>query len=126
MNTKMKQDKAVKNVLANKVGYLPSDFEDKVMRRVFVEAEKKSKKNYFCNLAFVSLVAITMLCGTFYLLTHVYSFSILKLFSLNYFSAEHKSFFAFYFYIAFLVLSLLGLDYVFRQFMKKTNRNHSV
>lgn len=124
MNTAMKEDKAIIKALNRKVEPLPPGFEEELMKRVFSEAKKKSKRNFALNMALISCVSIFMLLGAFYVLKIVYSINIVEHLSFNFFSEQHKPFFIFYFYIASLILGLLWLDHAFRKLWKKTAGNH--
>ncbi len=124
MNMGMRQDKAIEKVYKNKVVSLPDGFEERVMNRVCIEAEKRSKRNYVLNICLISGVSIVMLLGTFYSLKIGYGYNILEHFSFNFFSEEQKPFLFFSSFIASLVLGLLGLDYILREFLKKTKSSH--
>lgn len=115
----MNKDNALRKVLIRKTGDLPFGFEKRVMDKIMLEAEKKSRRNYYLSLGLVSAVSLAMIVGTFYLLNRYFSFNILELLSGVRLHSEASPLFTFCFYIAFLILVLLGLDYKFRELMKR-------
>ena len=116
----MKQDKALKKIVSkSKPEGLSYGFENKIMKAIFIEAEKQAKRRFALNMALVSSVSLAIIAGTIYILYTYYSVS----FSFNIphfsFSSETKSIFLFSFYIATIVLLLLGMDLYFRRLKKK-------
>ena len=116
----MKKDKAIEQALKNQVETLPAGFEAMVMEKVFIEAKRKERRSYVLNLLLISIISLGMLTGIFFLLKEVYSFNVFEHIAFNFFSLKNKDFFLFYFYIAFLILGLLGVDHFLRQWVKKT------
>lgn len=114
----MNKDKALIKTLIRKTDNLPEGFEEQVMNRILLETGRKDRRNYYLSLILVSVVSLGMIGGTLYVLDHFFSFNILSLFSG--FHMKYDPLYKYCFYIAFLVLVLLGLDYKFRQIMKKT------
>jgi hypothetical protein len=119
----MNSDKALKKALIRKTGGLPYGFEDRVMKQVMLEARKRGRRVYYQSLALVSAVSLAIIGGSFYALNAFFSFNILHLFSGIHLSGEARSLFGFCFYIALLVLILLGLDFKFRQMVEKKRNN---
>ncbi|MGV8093694.1 MAG: hypothetical protein AB2L24_17685 [Mangrovibacterium sp.] len=115
----MSKDKALIKILIRKQGNLPDGFEEQVMNRILLETEKKSRRNYYLSLILVCVVSLAMIGGAFFVLDHFFSFNILRLFSNMRIHFEYNPLYTYCFYIAFLVLVLLGLDHKFRQIMKK-------
>jgi len=117
----MNQDTALKKVLQSREkGDLPYDFESRLMRTIQAEAVKKKMRSAVLNLCLVSMVSLTMIAGTilglkYYLLVH---FSLPE--NPFKFLSDSASLFGFFFYIAFLVLILLGLDMYFRKLKQKS------
>jgi hypothetical protein len=115
----MNRDKALIKTLVRKADSLPDGFEEQVMNRILLETEKKSRRNYSLSLMLVCLVSLAMLGGAFFVLDHFFSFNILDLFSNIRIHFEYDPLYTYCFYIAFLILVLLGLDHKFRKIMKK-------
>lgn len=90
------------------------------MNAIYLEAEKQSKRRFALGMFLVSMVSIAIISGTVYVLYTYYSVS----FSFNMpqikFSNESKSIFLFSFYIAIIVMFLLGLDGYLRRLKKRT------
>ncbi len=115
----MNKDKALIKTLIRKANDLPDGFEEQVMNRIFLEIEKKSRRNYYLSLMLVCGVSLAMIGGAFFVLDHFFSFNILDLFSGIHIRFQYNPLYTYCFYIAFLILVLLGLDHKFRQIMKK-------
>ena len=116
----MNRDKALHKVLKTSgQNELPFGFEQRVMKAVFIKAEKEAKCRSALSLILVSLVSLAIISGAVYVLNLYYSLS----FSLNVpritYTSETKSILAFSFYIASIVLFLLGLDSYLRRLKKK-------
>ena len=116
----MNKDKALIKTLGRRSDELSGSFEERVMTRILLEAEKKSRRNYFLSLLLVGVVSLAMIAGAFFIFIHFFSFNILDLFSNMRIPFEYNPLYTYCFYIAFLVLVLLGLDHKFRKIMKKT------
>ncbi|MDD4191849.1 MAG: hypothetical protein PHI28_10990 [Mangrovibacterium sp.] len=116
----MSKDRAFRKILTGKPDDLPEVFEERVMNRILLEIERKSRRSYYLSLVLVFGVSLVMIAGTFFVFHHFFSFDILDLFSDIRIRFEYNPFYTYCFYIAFLVLVLLGLDRKFRQIMKKT------
>ena len=117
----MKQDKALKKIVSkSKPEGLSYGFENKIMKAIYLEAEKQSKRRFALSMALVSFVSLAIIAGAIYILITYYSVSFsftMPQFSL---SSEAKSTFWFSLYIALIVMFLLGLDTIFRQLKKKS------
>lgn len=116
----MSKDRAFRKILTGKPDDLPEVFEERVMNRILLEIEKKSRRSYYLSLVLVCVVSLAMVGGSLFVLYHFFSFNILYLFSNIRLPFEYSPLYNYCFYIAFLVLVLLGLDHKFRQIMKKT------
>lgn len=116
----MKQDKAIKKLIsATKSEGLSYGFENKVMKAIYREAEKQTKRRFALNMALVSLVSLALVAAAVYVLHHFYSLSFsLKMPQLS-MAGDNKTLVLFSLYIAALVLFLLGLDLYFRRLRKK-------
>jgi uncharacterized Tic20 family protein len=115
----MKEDNAIKKVLNRRAGDLPFGFENRVMDKIMLEVEKKSRRNYYLSISLVSFISVILIAGTFYLLNVYFSFNILDIFSKISFNIQDRPMFVFCFYIAALILILLGLDFKFRDMIRK-------
>lgn len=112
----MKQDKALKKTLSKfKTGGLSYGFDQRVMNAIFVEADKKKKRSSILSLGLVSLVSLVIIGGAIYLINAYTSFSFSLTFPRMQFSEETRNILLFSFYIAALVLVLLGFDTFFRR-----------
>lgn len=119
----MDQDKALQKVLSQHTGEVPFGFEERIMKRIQLEAVKKNRRSEQFNLLLVSMVSLLLSAGTAWILKHFFSFSLLDLFSGIHLHFGHNRLFIYCFYLAFLILALLGLDHLFRQLAKKTGKN---
>lgn len=119
----MNKDQALIKTLVRKADDLPDGFEEQVMNRILLETEKKSRRNYYLSLMLVCVVSLAMIGGAFFVLDHFFLFSILDLFSNIRIHIEYNPLYTCCFYLAFLILVLLGLDHKFRKIMKKMGYN---
>ena len=122
----MKQNNAIKKaLLSRRHEELPYGFENRIMRQVYVEAEKQKKRAFVLGIGLISFVSILMITAAIYILTNYFSFSLnIRLPEVSV-SSETQSMFAFSCYIAFLVLVLLGLDGYFRSLRQKRHEKQS-
>ena len=120
----MNQDNALKKILeAREKEDLPYDFESRLMKKIMLEAKKKKRRSTVFNLCLVSFVSLSMMVST-YLILKYYLWIDLSLPKNPFkFSSGSASLFGFFFYIAFLVLILLGLDMYFRKLKQKSETN---
>lgn len=117
---KMKQDNALKKVLeAREKGDLPYDFESRMMHQVMLEVVRKRKRVNLIAFSMVSAVSLFLIAGTALLLNYYFQVDLTKVGNPISFSSESYAIFGFYFYIAFLVLLLLGIDAIFRKWKHK-------
>jgi len=122
----MNQDNALREALHRRTGDLPYGFDRKLMERILLEAERKSRKSYYRSLGLVSAVALALIGGAMYALYHFFSFNMFSFFAslpeylsgINLQSGSGLAF-SFYTYIALLVLILLGIDNRLRRRLKK-------
>ena len=115
----MNKDKALIKTLTRKPDSLSDRFEEQVMNLIFLQTEKRNRRNYYLSLILVCAVSLAMTGTAFFVLYHFFSFNILDLFSNIRIRIEYSPLYACCFYIAFLVLLLLWLDHKFRRIMKK-------
>jgi len=121
---KMKQDNALKKVLeAREKGDLPYGFESRMMNKVMLEALRKRKRINFLAFSLVSVVSLFLIVGTIFLLKYYFQIDLSTSENPIKFSPESYAIFGFYFYIAFLVLILLGMDAFFRSLKHKSEKS---
>ncbi len=119
---KMNQDKdcALKEALRkSSSGNLPFNFTDRMIMRINAEAEKKQKRAYVLNICILSFVSALLIGFVVFALTTFCSFNLVESLQRIKFSSDSLQIFGFYFYIAFLVLGLLGLDYWLRKLKQR-------
>lgn len=122
----MSRNKALKRALNNRrTSNLPYGFEQQMMRRILLEAERKKKRSFVWGLSLISFVSIGMISAMVYILTFYFSFSMhLTLPDLSV-SSQTQSWLVACGYIAVLMLALLGLDGYFRNLWKKRHGQSS-
>lgn len=116
----MNKDKALIKTLKRRSDELSGGFEERLMSRILLEAERKSRRDYLLSLLLVGAVSLAMIAGAVFVLVYYFSFNVRDLFSGIRIRFEYNSLYTYCFYFAFLVLVLLGLDYKFRKIMKRT------
>jgi len=131
----MKTDKALIKALKRKSDELPYGFEDRVMRRIMLEVERKGQISYYRALGLVSFVSLALIASVLFVLNNYFNFNFLDLFvsirmpsieSASVLTNQTRPLLAFSIYIAVLMLFLLGIDYFFRQrFRKKKQAGNS-
>jgi len=128
----MKTDKALKKALNAKSSELPYGFEDRVMRQIMLEVERKSRLSYYRALGLVSFVSLALIAGVLFVLYTYFGFNFLNLFAgiqlpsmetTSIMTDQTRPIFAFSIYIGILMLFLLGMDYFFRQRFRKPKNN---
>ena len=128
----MKTDKALKKALNAKSSELPYGFEDRVMRQIMLEVERKSRLSYYRALGLVSFVSLALIAGVLFVLYTYFGFNFLNLFAgiqlpsmetTSIMTDQTRPIFAFSIYIGILMLFLLGIDYFFRQRFRKPKNN---
>jgi len=120
----MNKDVALRKALSRRTDDLPEGFEQRVMDRVLLEAEKKSRREEVISLLVVSSVSLALLAGGFFVLKYFFSFNMLDLFSDVQFRMEYSPLLIHCVFIASIILILLGLDYKFRQIYRKARGEH--
>ncbi len=122
----MSQGKALKSALNNRrPTNLPYGFEQLMMRRILLEAERKKKRSFVWGLIVISFVSIGMIAATIYILTYYFSFSMYLTLPDISFSSQTQSWFVACGYIAVLMLALLALDGYFRNLWQKRHGQSS-
>lgn len=128
----MKTDNALKKALSRNTSELPYGFEDRVMRQIMLEVERKSRLSYYRALGLVSFVSLVLIAGVLFVLNTYFNFNFLDLFasirmpsldSASVLTNQTRPIFAFSIYIAVLMLFLLGIDYFFRQRFRKSRKD---
>ena len=115
----MEKDNALKKVLANDKPHLPYGFDNRVMRQVWIAAEKKRKRAYFLGLAITSFVSIILAIGGYVVVQYYYPFSIhisMKL------TTSSISMLKYSVSTAIIVLFLLMMDFYLRRMVQKRHQ----
>lgn len=122
---KMNNDKAIRKALqSTESPRLSADFNSRLMAEVYRAVERKKKREYVLGICLISGASLALIgLAVYVFLTYIpwnFTFELPK-FSKVHLSSESKSMYAFSFYIAFLSLILIGLDYWIRRkwIMKK-------
>jgi hypothetical protein len=112
----MAQDKALKRALQKQsLDKLPTDFNSRLMMQIHREAERKKKRSFIIGLCSVSAVSLLLISLAIYLLKDYLTFS----FHIPALSPESRAIYGFCFYIAFLIVLLIGFDNYFRTIKQK-------
>jgi hypothetical protein len=120
----MKTDNALIKALKRTTDELPYGFEDRVMRQIMLEVERKSRLSYYRALGLVSFVSLALIAGLLYVLNAYFGFNFLDLFAdirmpsvetSTVISPQTLPIVTFSVYIGLLMLFLLGMDHLFRQ-----------
>ena len=116
----MDQDKALKKILdTDGKSNLSDGFEDLLMKKIMLEAKKKKNRSTLSIFSLVTAVSLVMITGTILLFRNYLSVRISLPVPNVQLSADAGGMFGFYFYVAFLVLLLLGMDHYFRNLKQK-------
>jgi len=103
-----------------------------VMRRVMLEVERKGRLSYYRALGLVSFVSLVLIAGVIFVLNTYFHINFLDLFASvqlpsvapsSFLNDQTRPIIAFSIYIGILMLFLLGMDYLFRQRIRKTRKN---
>jgi hypothetical protein len=120
----MKTNNALKKVLLHRTEELPYGFNDRVMRQIMLEAERKGRASYYRALGLVALVSMLLIAGLIYVLNTYFGINVLDLFAglrmpsletIPVVNDQTRAIIAFSIYIGVLMLFLLGMDHLFRQ-----------
>lgn len=120
----MKTDNALKKVLLRRIDELPYGFDDRVMRQIMLEAERKGRASYYRALSLVALVSMVLIVGLLTVLNTYFGINVLDLLAglrmpsmetIPVVNDQTRSLLAFSIYIGVLMLFLLGMDHLFRQ-----------
>ena len=121
----MEKDKAIiKALKSTQTPQISVDFQTQTMNKVFKLAEQKRKRAYILNFCLISAVSLGLIVTAVFLLKDYLSFS-LKLSAIQ-FTSSSISLFVFSFYIASLILILVGLDSYFRRKWLIKNQNKQI
>ena len=115
---KMSENKLINKILQNRRDeQLPYGFNDRVMRQVYIEAERKSRRSYVKGILLISIVSLFMAVSGVVVLKSFFNISLdLSFDFLNWkFSNEDLSAFLNCSYIGFLALILLMIDMLLRK-----------
>lgn len=128
----MKTDKALKKALSRNKSELPYGFEDRVMRQIMLEMERKGRLSYYRALGLVSFVSLVLIAAILFVLYTYFGFNFLDLFARiqlpsvepsSLLNDQTRPIFAFSIYIGILMLLLLGMDYMLRKRIEKRHKN---
>ncbi|MDR3653130.1 MAG: hypothetical protein P4L34_09190 [Paludibacter sp.] len=115
----MTQDKILKKALESQsIDTLPTDFNSRLMTRIYAENETKKKRIFVLGISAISTASLCLISLGIYLLKDYITFS----FQLPVLSSEAKAIYGFSFYIAFLVSILIVLDSFFRTIRQKRKK----
>jgi len=122
----MNNDKAIIKALQSTQSPRPSvDFNSRMMAEVYRAVERKKKRAYILSLCLASGVSLALIAMTIYLLNNYFAINLhIHLPKFNV-SDQSISVYGFSFYIALLILILIGLDHYLRHkwLMKKSGND---
>lgn len=111
----MNNDKAIiKALQSTESSRLSADFNSRMMNQIYRAAERKKKRSYILGLCLISGVSLVLIALAVYLLNNYFSVDFSFHLPKFHLSSESISVYGFCFYIAMLVLILIGLDNHFR------------
>jgi preprotein translocase subunit Sss1 len=120
----MKQDKAILKALKSEESpSLPSDFNARMMSRVYLAAEKKKKRAYVLSLCLISAVSLCLIGMAGFLMRDYLMVDFT--FRMPHITFGSLSKYGFSIYIAALTFVLIGLDNHFRNVWLKRKNNKS-
>lgn len=128
----MKTDNALKKALSRNKAELPYGFENRVMRQIMLEMERKGRLSYYRALGLVSFVSLVLIAAILFVLYTYFGFNFLDLFTRiqlpsvepsSLLNDQTRPIFAFSIYIGILMLLLLGMDYMLRKRIEKRHKN---
>ena len=116
----MQQDKMIIKALKEEIiSSLPPDFNERAILRIYKEADRKRKQNFFLMLGCTSMVSLGLIVMAIYLLKKYLSFNFAFHFQLPSLKLGSLSQYYFDIYIAILMIVLIYIDYLFRSFWNK-------
>ena len=128
----MKTDNALQKALSRNKSELPYGFEDRVMRQIMLEMERKGRLSYYRALGLVFFVSLVLIAAILFVLYTYFGFNFLDLFARiqlpsvqpsSLLNDQTRPIFAFSIYIGILMLLLLGMDYIVRKRIEKRHKN---
>lgn len=128
----MKTDNALRKVLSKPQDELPYGFEQRLLRRLLADVERRSKNAYYRSLGLVAFVSLLLVAGLLLILSTFYSIDLLAVFATN--PLQHletkpvwnnrlNPILDLSLFVAALSLFLLVLDFVFRRTLGSRFRN---
>ena len=118
----MIKDKAIqKAVQSQPVSMLSSGFDSRIMDRIRLETEKKKKRAYVLSLGLISVVSAGLISLAVYLFKDELPAHLTLRFPDFNVIVVTLSKYGFGFYVAFLALILIGMDYFLRNAWQKKN-----
>jgi len=123
----MHQDKAILKALNEEVfPSLSPKFNEQAMQLIYKEVERKKKKSFILMLSCISTASAGLIILAIYLLKHYLSFNFAVFIKLPTISLDALSQYYFDMYIAVLILVLISLDHLFRNYWYKRRYEGSV
>jgi uncharacterized membrane protein YozB (DUF420 family) len=123
----MQNDKAIIKALNEEVfPSLSSNFNDRAMQLIYKEVKRKKKQNFILMISGISAVSLGLIVLAIYLLKHYLSFNFSFQIQLPSFKLDTISQYYFDMYIAALILVLISLDHLFRNFWNKKKYEGSI
>ena len=123
----MQKDKAIIQALNEEVfSSLSPNFNDRAMQLIYKEVERKKKLNFIFMISSISAVSFGLILMAYFLLKPYLSFNFAVHFQLPSFTIGSLSQYYFDMYIAVLILVLISLDHLFRNYFYKKKFERSM
>jgi len=123
----MQKDKAIIQALNEEVfPSLSPNFNERAMQLIYKEVERKKKLNFIFMISCISAVSSGLIVMAIYLLKHYLSFNFAIHLQIPSFKPDAISQYYFDIYIAVLILVLVYLDHLFRNFWNKKRFEGSI
>ena len=123
----MHQDKAILKALNKEVfPSLSPKFNEQAMQFIYKEVKRNKKQNFILMISCLSAVSLGLIVLAIYLLKHYLSFNFAIHIQIPSFKPDTISQYYFDIYIAVLILVLISLDHLFRNYWYKRRYEGSV
>lgn len=128
----MKKDNALRKALTRNKMELPYGFENRVMRQILLEVDRKSRLSYHRALGLVAFVSLALIAGLLVVLNLYFNINMLDVLaglrmpavdSISIVNDQSRPIFAFSIYIGVLMLFLLGMDHLFRNRFRRSKKH---
>ena len=111
----MEKDNALRKVLQQPVkSQLPFGFENRVMKQVFMEAERKRRRRYLSGIALATLISLLLAGSVIFMFYYYFDIRISLKWMKSLPQESHRMYF-FFTYISSLVLLLLLVEGILRK-----------